>query len=145
MAYTGTLLTIGGTPFPLRWMYKESYHVTPHVYDLDSTRTVTGGLQRNVLVHKSANVSFETKPMKFDEYEEMWAFIRSKYTGDKPKTLLCEYYNFETGQMEAICSEGSNSGYPLGYGYIPDVEHSSDLVIGTNGLALSATIEIIGY
>ena len=80
MAFNGTLLTMGGEKFPTKWIYKESYHVTPHVLDLDSTRDVNGILQRNVLDHKSCTVSFQTKPMYFDEYEQMWAFIRSKYS-----------------------------------------------------------------
>lgn len=138
MAYAGTLFTLGGEKFPLSWVYQESYHVTPHIYDLDSTRTTTGELQRNVLAHRSASISFETTPMTFGEYEAMWAFIRSKYiSGDYPKTLTCTYYNFETGQLESISSTGK--------AYIPDVEHSPDMVIGTNGLAMSSTIEIIGY
>jgi len=139
MAYNGTLFTLGGQAFPLRWIFKESYHVTPHVYDLDSTRDTTGALQRNVLQHTSANISFETKPMKLEEYEEMWAWIRSKYiAGDYPKTVTCQYYNFETGQLENISSSSAR-------GYIPDVEHSPDMLRNSNGLALSATIEIIGY
>lgn len=139
MAYTGILFTLGGEKFPLEWVFKESYHVTPHTYDLDSTRTTTGVLQRNVLDHKSASISFETKPMKFEEYEIMWAWIRSKYIDARERKVSCTYYNFESGQLESISTATG------GMAYIPDVEHSPDMVIGTNGLALSSTIEIIGY
>lgn len=133
MAFNGTLLTLGGTKFPTKWIYKESYHVTPHALDIDSTRDVNGQLQRNILKHTSCTVSFQTKPMHFEEYEEMWAFIRSKYIKPAEKKLRVSYYNFEKGGMESMDA------------YIPDVEHASDLVIGKDGLALSATIEFIGY
>ena len=133
MSYNGTLLRLGGTKFPTKWIYKESYHVTPHVLDLDSTRNVDGKLQRNVLDHKSCTVSFQSKPMSFDEYEEMWDFIRSAYTDAKERKLKVAYYCFETGEMETMTA------------YVPDVDHHSDLVIKKKGVALQATIEFIGY
>ena len=139
MAYKdyGTLFTLGGEKFPMKWIYRESYHVTPHVLDLDSTRTTTGELQRNVLDHKPCTVKFDTPPLDFDDYEEMWAFIRSKYVDARARQLPCHYYNFETGNMEPV---GHN-----GMGYIADVEHSPYTINKSKQMMLTTSIEIIGY
>ena len=131
--YNGSLFLIGGVEFPHKWIFKESYSVTPHVLDLDSTRTATGELQRNVLSHKSFTVTFDTVPMTVDEYEEMWAFIRSKYTVPAEKKLVCSFYNFETGAFESMSA------------YIPDVTHNPHMLKRSKGLMNSTTLEFIGY
>lgn len=133
MAYNGTLVTLGGTKFPSRWIYADSYSVTPHTLDLDSTRNTNGKLQRNVLNHKSVTVSFQTKPMSLTEYEEVWAFIRSKYTDAKAKKVRLGYYNFETGEIEVTDA------------YIPDVEHNPYWIKNSKGTMNGSTIEFIGY
>lgn len=137
MAFSGTLFTIGGTKFPLKWVYRESYHVTPHVLDLDSTRATTGELQRNVLDLVPCTVSWSTPPMTFDEYEKMWAFIRGKYVDKRERKLTCTYYSFETGSLEQIGHGG--------FGYIADTEHSPYTINKDKKMMLSSTIEIIGY
>ena len=137
MSFSKTLFTLGGTKFPLKWIYRESYHVTPHVLDLDSTRATTGELQRNVLDLVPCTIQWQTPPLSFDEYEEMWSFIRSAYVDDKERKVSCKYYSFETGGMEPI-------GYG-GFGYIPDVEHSPYTINNDKKMMLSSTIEIIGY
>ena len=81
--FNGDLLMLGGDVFPAKWMKAETYKATTHVMDLDSTRSQTGKLQRNVLEHTSGDISFETPPMWNDEFAEMWAFIRKHYIGSK--------------------------------------------------------------
>lgn len=131
--FNGTLFTIGGSVFPLKWIYKESYTVTPHHFDLDSTRDANGILQRNVLNHKSCTVKFQLKPMTFDEYEEVWAFIRSKYNNAIDRDVNATYYNFETGRMEEM------------HAYLAEMTHKPDIVVGRRGLCYQTELEWIGY
>ena len=133
MAYNGTLFTIGGTKFPMKWIFKDSYSVTPHVLDMDSTRNANGVLQRNVLDHKSVTVTFQTVPMSFDEYEEMWAWIRGKYISAKEKSLNIGYYDFETGSIKTMKA------------YVPDISHNPYMVTNKGKLMASTTLEFIGY
>lgn len=133
MAYSGTLITLGGTKFPSKWIFADSYSVTPHVLDLDSTRNTKGKLQRNVLDHKSVTVTFQTVPMKLSEYEEMWAFIRGKYTDAKEKKLRLGYYDFETGSIKTTDA------------YIPDVSHNPYWIKNSEGTMNGTTLEFIGY
>lgn len=131
--YNGTLFTIGGEKFPTKWIFKDSYQITPHALDLDSTRDANGKLQRNLLSHKSVTVTFQTVPMTLADYEEMWAFIRSKYIDADEKKLNCGYYNFETGSIETMKC------------YIPDITHNPNILRRDDGLFNSTTLEFIGY
>lgn len=133
MAYNGTLFTIGGTKFPTKWIYKDSYSVTPHALDMDSTRNANGVLQRNLLNHKSVTVTFQTVPMPISEYEAMWAWIRAKYIDAGEKKVSIGYYEFESGTIKTINA------------YVPDVAHNPLWVKSSGGFMGSTTLEFIGY
>lgn len=133
MAYNGTLFKIGGVEFPHKWIFKDSYSITPHVLDLDSNRNTSGVLQRNILDHKSVTITFQTVPMPLDEYEAMWAFIRGKYTDVKAKKLRVAYYDWESGELVTMDA------------YIPDVAHNPNYIVNNSGLMNSTTLEFIGY
>lgn len=133
MAYKGSLFTMGGEEFPHKWIFKDSFSVTPHVLDLDSTRTTTGHLQRNVLDHTSVTVTYQTVPMKLEEYEDMWAWIRSKYTDAKHRKFRGGYYSFEDGEIKTIDM------------YVPDTSHNVYWAKNKDGLMQSTTLEFIGY
>ena len=117
----------------MKWIFKDSYSVTPHVLDMDSTRNANGVLQRNVLDHKSVTVTFQTVPMTFDEYEEMWAWIRAKYISTKEKSLNIGYYDFETGSIKTMKA------------YVPDIAHNPYMITNKGKLMASTTLEFIGY
>lgn len=133
MAYNGTLIKLGGVEFPHKWIFKDSYSITPHTLDLDSNRNTKGVLQRNVLEHKSVTVSFQTVPMSVDEYEEMWAFIRSKYIDAHEKQVSIAYYEWESGELKTMKA------------YIPDVTHNAYYLGRDDGLMNPTTIEFVGY
>lgn len=133
MAYKGSLFTIGGQEFPHKWIYRDSYSVTPHIQDLDSERNTNGRLIRNVLDHKSVTITFQTVPMSLDDYEEMWAFIRENYTIAREHKLHCTYYSFEDGEM-----------LPMDC-YIPDTTHNPYYLKRKEGIINSTTLEFIGY
>ena len=81
MAFDGTLLKISGDTFPLKYVYKESYKITPNrVQDLDPTRDSNGKLKRNPVSHTATTITFTTKPMWNDDFDDMMSFIRSRYT-----------------------------------------------------------------
>lgn len=133
MAYSGSLFQINGTEFPHEWIYKDSYSVTPHTLDLDSTTAATGFLQRNVLDHKSVTVSFDLIPMSLEEYDEVWEFIRSRYLSAKEKRVNIAYYDFEIGSLVTTVA------------YVPDITHNPYYIKRTDGLMNSTTLEFIGY
>lgn len=112
MALNGYLLKFGEDIFPLRFVYKESYRITPNRrQDLDSTRNANGKMTRTVLDHMPTTISFQTKPMYNDDLEKMMAFIRDHYIVDKERKVRLEFY----------CPD-SNS-YKTGDFYIPDIEY----------------------
>ena len=112
MALKGYLLKVGGEIFPLRFVFKESYRITPNRrQDLDSTRNANGQMTRNVLDHMPSTISFQTKPMYNTELEEMMSFIRDRYTNAKERKVELEFYCPDT------------NSYKSGYFYIPDIEY----------------------
>ena len=74
-----TLLTIGGQVFPMKYVFINTYRCQREIQDLDTTRTTTGHLQRNILDHESYVVTFNTKPMWGEQHDEMWTFFKNAY------------------------------------------------------------------
>lgn len=136
MAFNGSLLKFSGDNFPLKYVFKESYKVTPNRrQDLDPYRDGNGYLHRNTLSHTATTIQFQTKPMWNDQFEQMMNFIRSHYTNTQEKKLQITYY-----------SPDINS-YKTGNFYVPDVEYVMDLVdtVKNRILYLSTTLEFIEY
>lgn len=112
MALNGYLLKFGEDIFPLRFVYKESYRITPNRrQDLDSNRNANGKMTRTVLDHMPTTISFQTKPMYNDDLEKMMAFIRDHYIVDKERKVRLEFYCPDT------------NSYKTGDFYIPDIEY----------------------
>lgn len=117
MAFNGYLLKMGADIFPLSFVYKESYKVTPNRrQDIDSGRNANGVLERNVLDHAPSTISFQTKPMWNNDLEEMMSFIRSHYSVEKEKKVVLEYF----------CPD--INGYKVGEFYVPDIEYPINMV-----------------
>lgn len=136
MAFNGSLLKFSGDNFPLKYVFKESYKVTPNRrQDLDPYRDGNGYLHRNTLSHTATTIQFQTKPMWNDQFDQMMNFIRSHYTNTQEKKLQITYY-----------SPDINS-YKTGNFYVPDVEYVMDLVdtVKNRILYLSTTLEFIEY
>lgn len=136
MAFNGSLLKFSGDNFPLKYVFKESYKVTPNRrQDLDPYRDANGYLHRNTLSHTATTIQFQTKPMWNDQFEQMMNFIRGHYTNTQEKKLQITYY-----------SPDINS-YKTGNFYVPDVEYVMDLVdtVKNRILYLSTTLEFIEY
>ena len=112
MSFNGYLLKVGTTTFPLSYVYKESYSVTPNRrMDLDSYRDANGELHRTVLDHAPSTISFKTKPMTNTDLATMMTLIRDNYVNTNEKKVSLEYY----------CPD--LDAYQTGVFYIPDVEY----------------------
>lgn len=112
MAFNGSLISLGGENFPLGYVYKDSYKVTPNRrQDLDSGRNANGVLIRNVLDHTASTISFTVKPMYNTDLANMMAFIRSHYINEKEKKINIRYY----------CPDLDD--YKEGQFYVPDIEY----------------------
>ena len=117
MAFEGYLLKMGGDVFPLSFVYKESYKITPNRrQDLDSGRNANGVLERNVLDHMPSTISFQAKPMNNTDLDKMMSFIRSHYVSEREKKLIIEYF----------CPD--INGYKTGEFYVPDIEYVINMV-----------------
>lgn len=94
MAYQGYLIQIGGDyKIPHSMISAESYKVTRHGQDLDSTRDENGQLHRNALDHFAIKVEFETPPLKNNkELEDLLANIRSRYTNVTEQKLNAKMF-----------------------------------------------------
>lgn len=136
MAFNGSLLSLGGSNFPLKYVFKESYKVTPNRrQDLDPYRDANGNLHRNVLSHTATTISFQTKPMWNDEMATLMAFIRNRYTDQDEKKLSITYYSPDT------------DSYKTGNFYMPDMEFNMDMVdtVKKKVMYKSMTLEFIEY
>lgn len=111
MAFNGSLIKLGSENFPLSFVYKDSYKITPNRrQDMDSQRNANGILIRNVLDHTASTISFTTKPMTNSDLASMMSFIRRKYINEKEKKLSITYY----------CPDLDD--YKVGEFYLPDIE-----------------------
>lgn len=138
MAFNGSLIKMGGneTNFPLKYIFKESYKVTPNrVQDLDPYRDANGSLHRNALSHTATTISFETKPMWNNDMATMMDFITSKFSDSTEKKIHLKYYSPDT------------DSYKEGNFYMPDVEFNMNLVDTSRNRILynPMTIEFIQY
>jgi len=136
MSFNGSLLRMGADNFPLSYVFKESYKVTPQArLDLDPFRNTEGWLMRNVLNHTATKITFQVKPMWNAEHAQMWAFIRSHYTIPHERKLILTYY----------CPDMDD--YASGNFYIPDFTPQMDLVdtVHNKVLFLSYELSFIEY
>ena len=117
MAFNGSLIALSGDNFPLTYVFKESYKITPDArLDLDPFRSTEGYLMRNVLAHTASKVTFQVKPMWNEQHAEMWSFIRAHYTNELERKVELTYWQPETDD------------YKTGEFYIPDFSPQMDLV-----------------
>ena len=136
MAFKGYLIKMGVDVFPLSFVYKSSYSITPNRrQDIDSTRNANGVLQRNVLEHTATTISFQTKPMYNNELNELMSFIRNHYSVEREKKVVLEYY----------CPDIDD--YKVGEFYIPDISYPIDMVDVENNRILyrEFQLEFIEY
>lgn len=136
MAFNGYLLKMGADEFPLSFVYKNTYKITPNRrQDLDPTRNANGVLERNVLEHMPSTISFMAKPMYNKELAEMMSFIRSHYSVEKEKKVVLTYY----------CPDIDE--YKTGEFYVPDIEYPIDMVDTENKIILyrEFPLEFIEY
>lgn len=86
--------------FPLKYMRYESYNVSNHRLDLDSTRDTTGVLHRTVLTHSSTKLYFNMPSMTGADLQTAMTFFRNAMeysTGNTlARKLLVNYYDVET-------------------------------------------------
>ena len=136
MAFDGYLLKVGAEIFPLSFVFKESYEVTPNRrQDLNSTRNANGILQRNVLSHKPSTISLSTRPMDNTELANMMSLITRNFVAENERKVQLTYY----------CPDINS--YKTGYFYIPDITFPINLVDVENKTILynSFTLEFIEY
>lgn len=136
MAFNGYLLKIGQTVFPLSFVFKESYDITPNRrQDLDPFRDANGKLNRNVVPHMVTTISIKTKPMWNNEMNKLMKLIRDNYINEKEKKVSLTYY----------CPDLDD--YKVGEFYVPDVAFNMNYVDTENNRILynSTTIEFIEY
>lgn len=136
MSFNGSLLKFGNDDFPLNYVFKESYIVTPNRrQDLDSTRNANGILQRNVLSHTASTIDLTVRNLNNKELASLMSFIRSHYLNEQEKKLSITYY----------CPDLDD--YKTGEFYVPDIEFTIRMIDTTNNAIEYSqfTLEFIEY
>lgn len=134
MAFNGTLLKLGNTVFPLKYVYKESYEITPNrVQDISPNRNANGLLMRNPVEHTATTIQLTVKPLWNKDLSEMMAIIRNNYVNEKEKKLLIEYYSPDIDD------------YKTGFFYVPDIKYPINLITENKIFYNSFTLEFIEY
>ena len=134
MSFNGYLLRFGSDNLDLKYIFKDSYSVTPNRrQDLDPYRDANGRLHRNVVSHYATTISFQTKPMWNNELAQFMSFVRNHYTNTAEKKLNVTYYAPDT------------DSYSSGDFYIPDVQFPIHMIDGNKILYKSVQIELIEY
>ena len=110
MAFQGYLLKSGNDIFPMEYCQEKSYKVSRKIMDLDSTRTASGFLERNVLSHTSTTISLTVRSLNNTQQQDLWSYIRNHYTKAVERKLQLTYYVPES------------NNYETAYFYIPDPE-----------------------
>ena len=134
MSFNGYLLKFGSDTFDLKYIFKDSYSVTPdRRQDLDPYRDANGKLHRNVVSHYATTITFQTKPMWNSELDAMMSFIRSHFENSAEKKLDITYFNPLT------------NGYSRGDFYMPDIAFPIHMIDGNRILYSSVQLEFIEY
>lgn len=115
-AGTSTWVTI-----PNKYIKLEEYKITPNqMLDLDSYRSETGVLLRNVLSHTATKAEYQTPIISETDLAAMMTIIRNGYTDTKAHTLELKYYVPET------------QSYKTGTFYVPDIDYTIRQIDDTN-------------
>lgn len=101
----------GWIKIPTDLIEYESYKANPHqMIDLDSYRSETGTLKRNVLDHSSTKLEFNLRRSTDDAFRQFWTILNRAFTSKKAHKLKVRYYDPYTDSYQtAVC-------------YVPDVE-----------------------
>lgn len=136
MSFNGSLLTVGGTILPLKYVYTSSYTITPNQrFDLDSYRNANGVLVRNALDHTSSDIKISTVPMTNRELPSLMSIITGAFQSYNERRVSLTYY----------CPDLDS--YKTGTFYIPDIEFPIKSVDTANKVITydSFDIEFIEY
>lgn len=112
MAYSGYLLKVNGTEFPMKYIEEKSYIVHPDQrLDVDSGRDTTGVLHRAVVDHMPTKIEFNTRPLTSTDIAAISELLQLSPSNTQRKATV-QYYNPETDSYDtAEC-------------YVPDVEYT---------------------
>lgn len=106
-AGTSTWVTVSASDY----IAYESYKVTINTMDLDSYRSETGVLIRNVLSHKAAKIEFNTPLISSTKLQSLLTIIKNGYIDATARKMKIKYYDPET------------DGYKTGTFYMADPDY----------------------
>lgn len=134
MAFNGTLISLGGSAFPMSYIAAGTYKVTPNRrQDIDPFRDANGVLHRNVVSHYATTIEMQTRLMTNTEVADMMAFIRGHYTNEAEKKVLVTFYSPDT------------DSYDSGEFYLPDLEFTIYKIDGNTITYEPMTLKFIQY
>ena len=108
---------------PLSDIRYDTHQTTPNqALDLDSYRSETGVLIRNVLSHTVTKIELNTPSMTNLQWEELWDIIKAGFNNMAERKLKLKYYD----QM--------NATYKTGWFYVPDVQFKIRNIDEANGI-----------
>lgn len=101
------------TSIPHGMIRYETYQITPdQMLDLDTFRSETGLLIRNVLSHSATKIEFNTPVTTSTKWNAVLNIIKTGYVDGKARRLRLRYYDPETDD------------YKAGWFYRPDIQYT---------------------
>lgn len=134
MAFNGYLISVGGTPLPMKYIKYEGYTITPNQrMESEAKRSITGELYRTTVEHTSSKIEFNTPYMTNDDMDDMMSIFRGAWISTDERKLSLEYYDMET------------NSYKSGYFYMPDIKFQISKIDGNTIIYKETRIAFIEY
>lgn len=112
MAFNGTLIAVGGTPIPYKYIFSESYSVTPNQrMEQSAKRVSTGVLHRVTASHTATKIEFETPTMYNNELNTLVTMLNNAMSDRHQRKLTVTYFDPET------------NSHKTGECYMPDIQY----------------------
>ena len=111
MSFNGTLLKVGSTAIPYKFMSTESYKVTPNQrMESSAKRVSTGLLHRTTCSHTASKIEFNTPALWNRDAEELMNLLENAWTNVNQRKCYVTYFDPETNTHKS------------GTFYMPDID-----------------------
>lgn len=131
MAFNGSLITIGSTPLPYKFISAETYKCHPDQrMETSAKRVSTGVLHRTTCSHTATKVEWETPSMWDNNMRELTALFDANWINVKERKIRVTYYDTWTNE------------HKTGDFHMPDPEQTIMRVDAVNNKILYAPMRI---
>lgn len=131
MAFNGTLVKLGNTAIPYKYMAAESYKCHPDQrMESSAKRVSTGELHRVTCSHTATKIEWETPALWDSDMRALTGLFDANWTNQQERKIMVEYYDTWTNT------------HKTGYFYMPDPEMNIQKVDAVNHRILYAPMRV---